>query len=226
VEGRRATGKSVLCHHLVHHTLKAGLGVAYYASGEPSPSLLTRCAGLGLDMMDHFLLDRLRIYTLEPGDESLGPSPWLDRLAQHLETLPPQFVLVVVDTISTLMPHASRQPLLTFLEDCRHVCSQGRATVLALDTGPGLDWALGRMSAEPDTHVRLSLAEVVDGRVLRVMDVERRDQHPEWPSPQVAFQVRAGVGIQVVPWRRFRLPPDSLWDLEGATRPHPPLSQS
>ena len=39
VEGKHASGKSVLCQHLAHHALGAGLGVAYYTSEEPSPRL-------------------------------------------------------------------------------------------------------------------------------------------------------------------------------------------
>jgi archaellum biogenesis ATPase FlaH len=219
VEGRHATGKSVLCQHLAHHALGAGLGVAYYTSEEPSPSLLTRTAALGLDLLDYFLLDRLRIHALETPDASLGPAPLLGRLARHLEALPPEFGLVVVDSLSALLPPWSKEPLLDFLEHCRRLCRQGRTMVLVLDSGPNLDWAIARLSPEPEVRLRLSLAAVVMGRTVRTLEALRPDLHPEWPAPPVAFQVEAGWGIRVIPWRQFRLPSGAWRDatdiLEG-----------
>ncbi len=206
VEGRHATGKSVLCQHLARHALNTGLGVVYYSSEEPSPSLLTRAASLGLDLMDHFLLDRLRIYPLETWGGSLGPSPLLDRVARHLGALPPYFSLVVVDSLSALMPHSPREPLLAFLEHCRRLCGQGKTVVLVVDSGPGLDWALARLSAPPEARLHLRLAAVEAGRTVLTLEAHRPGQHPEWPAPPVAFRVEAGAGIRVIHWRQFRLP--------------------
>ncbi|HLF05334.1 MAG TPA: AAA family ATPase [Dehalococcoidia bacterium] len=215
VEGKHASGKSVLCQHLAHHALGAGLGVAYYTSEEPSPSLLTRTAALGLDMLDHFLLDRLRIHPLETADAGLGPAPLLDRLARHVEDLPPEFQLVVVDSLTALLPPWSRGPLLDFIEavnaNLEH-CRRGRTVVLVLDSGPALEWVTARLSQEPEARLRLRLAAVAMGRTLRTLEVLRRDQHPEWPSPPVAFQVEAGWGIRVIPWRQFRVPSGAWQD--------------
>jgi len=206
VEGQHAAGKSVLCQHLARHALQAGHMVAYYSSEEPSPSLLSRAAGLGQDMLDHFLLDRLRVYPLEAWGGRLGPASLLERLAGYLDALPRDFGLVLVDSPSALMPPWLREPLLLFLERCRQLCNQGRTVVVVMDSGHALDWAVARLATPPEVHMRLRLAAVQMGHAVRTLDVHRPDQHPEWPAPPVAFRVEQGVGIRVVRWRKFRLP--------------------
>ncbi len=206
VEGRHATGKSVLCQHLARHALQAGGMVAYYSSEEPSPSLLSRAAGLGQDMLDHFLLDRLRVYPLEAWGGHLAPTSSLERLARYLHALPRDFGLVLVDSPSALMPPWLREPLLLFLEQCRQLCNQGRTVVVVLDSRPNLDWAVDRLARPPEVRMHLRLAAVQMGQAVRTVEVRRPDQHPEWPAPPVAFRVEEGFGMRVVRWRRFQLP--------------------
>jgi hypothetical protein len=78
--------------------------------------------------------------------------------------------------------------------------------VLAVDAGPGLDWAVAQLAQPPEARLRLELAAVELGRAVRTLEVTQPGQHPEWPPPPVAFHIEAGLGIRVVCWRRFRLP--------------------
>ena len=65
IEGKHAAGKTVLCQHLTYNALHAQSSVAFYTSETGSPSLVSRMASLRLDVLDHFLLDKLRIFPLE-----------------------------------------------------------------------------------------------------------------------------------------------------------------
>jgi archaellum biogenesis ATPase FlaH len=208
VEGRHATGKSLLCQHLAHGALGGGLSVAYYTSEDSSPSLISRSAALGLDLLDHFLLDRLRIYSLEAGGFGADPGRMLERLFQHLAGLPPEYALVVVDSVSALVPSTAGGLLQDFLEECRLACRQGRAVVLTLGAGPGVAGAIARLCPPPELRLRLELAAAVKGRVVRTLEAVRPDQHPEWPEPRVAFQVEPGWGFRETPWQQCRLPLD------------------
>lgn len=205
VEGRHATGKSVLCQHLAHTALGNGLGVAYYTHEDTSPSLISRSAALGLDLLDYFLLDRLRIFSIGRPDAGVGPSPLLGRLGGHMEGLPPEYRLLVLDSVSALLPQSPREPLREFLDGCRQVCRQGR-TVVVVDPGAGVDWAVARLYPQPELRLRLELATAATGRVERTLEALRLDQHPEWPAPRVAFQVEAGWGIRIVPRQHFLFP--------------------
>ena len=72
LEGRHGTGKSVLCQHLSYNALKAQSGVACYTSDLGSPSLIAQMKSLGLDVLDFFLLDQLRIWqSISAGNRKL-----------------------------------------------------------------------------------------------------------------------------------------------------------
>src|SRR4030065_577946 len=65
IEGHSDSGKSVLCQHLTNGTLITGeISVAYYTTENNIKSLITQMDSLAMNVMDHFLADRLRIYPL------------------------------------------------------------------------------------------------------------------------------------------------------------------
>ena len=65
VEGHSDAGKSVLCQHLTNGTLINGeISVAYYTTENNVRSLISQMDSLAMQVMDHFLADRLRIYPL------------------------------------------------------------------------------------------------------------------------------------------------------------------
>ena len=85
VEGKHGTGKSVFCQHLVHSTLGAGKAVAFYSSETGSPSLISQMSSLGLDVLDYFLLDKLRVFPLElPVGNSTHITEMVGNFAAHL----------------------------------------------------------------------------------------------------------------------------------------------
>jgi flagellar protein FlaH len=114
IEGKHAAGKSVFCQHLTYNALQASAGVAYYTSETGSPSLITRMASLGLDVLDYFLLDQLRIFPLDLSDDYAGPVELLEALLRHMADLPPEFRFIVVDSLASFIPHCSRNAVLNF----------------------------------------------------------------------------------------------------------------
>jgi archaellum biogenesis ATPase FlaH len=64
LEGPGESGKSLLAQHFAHHTLTTRTGVAYYTSEGNVKAFLSLMSSLDLDVTDYFLVDRLRIYSL------------------------------------------------------------------------------------------------------------------------------------------------------------------
>ena len=63
VEGHSDAGKSVLCQHLTHGTLlNAEISVAYYTTENNIRSLISQMESLNMNVLDHFLADRMRIF--------------------------------------------------------------------------------------------------------------------------------------------------------------------
>ena len=87
IEGQSDAGKSVVSQHLAFGALHSDVAVAYYTAENTVKSLLTQMASLGLDVTDHFLVDRLRIYPLQITRE-MNTDIIFTRITKHIETLP------------------------------------------------------------------------------------------------------------------------------------------
>ena len=82
VEGAASSGKSSLVQQLLWSALLSGERVALYVTEQTVHSLLSQMASLGLDVVDHFLMDRLRIF---PVSVSRNDDPDLGFLSRHME---------------------------------------------------------------------------------------------------------------------------------------------
>jgi archaeal flagellar protein FlaH len=210
VEGKHAAGKTVLCQHLTHSALSAAdphrSSVAYYSSETASPSLLSQMAELGLDVMDQFLLDRLRIFPLELTPDYPKPDELLEVLQEHIASQPARFQLVVVDSLTPFLPRCSRSAILDFVVECRQFCSQGRTVVLTLDSRPLIETAAAPIFTCSDVHLTLQMEAVLVEQVVKAMRVVKAGgQTTGAVPPRVHFNVQPGLGIQVL-WPKRSLP--------------------
>ena len=124
IEGQSDAGKSVLCQHLVHGSLLSGLGVAYYTAENTVKSLVTQMASLSLDVLDHFLIDRLRIYPVNMSSKGLAPEIVFSRLTQHIGLLPDGMQMVVLDSITNVVSHSGEGSIIDFFTACKRLCER------------------------------------------------------------------------------------------------------
>jgi archaellum biogenesis ATPase FlaH len=188
----------VLCQHLTYSVLQTNNGVAYYTSETGSPSLITQMASLGLDVLDYFLLDQLRILPLELSDENARPTELLEALLRHMADLPPEFHFVVVDSLSSFIPHCPQNAVLNFLVVCRQLCRQGRTIALTLTPGPRISSITAQLSSLSDVHLRLRLETVMVERVVKALEVFKPREHFREGTAKVNFEVQPGQGIRII----------------------------
>jgi archaeal flagellar protein FlaH len=203
IEGKHRAGKTVLCQHLTHSALHApGLSqssVAYYTSDTGPPSLLSQMAAVGLDVMDHFLLDRLRIFPLELTPVYPAADDLLEVLLEHLAALPSQFRLVAVDSLTPFLPRCSRSAILNFIVECRQLCSQGRTLVLTLDSRPLIEAVSAQVYPWCDIHLKLQMEAVMVEQVVKSLRILKTGGVTTGATPpRVHFNVHPGRGMQVL----------------------------
>jgi flagellar protein FlaH len=198
IEGKHATGKSVLCQHLTYGALQSDSGVAYYTSETGSPSLISQMASLGLDVMDYFLLDKLRIFPLELPDQRFKAPNQLERLLRHMAGLPPEFEFIVVDSLTPLLPHCPPDALAEFFTGSRQLCREGKTIALTLDPRPLVTSTGDQIPFWCDVHLRLRLETVTVERVVRAMDVFKPIHEGAVNSPKVNFDVHPGHGMTII----------------------------
>ena len=75
IEGQSDAGKSVLSQHLAYGALLSEVAVAYYTTENTVKSLISQMGSLNLGVIDHFLVDRLRVYPLQIAARWMSASP-------------------------------------------------------------------------------------------------------------------------------------------------------
>jgi len=198
IEGKHAAGKSVLCEHLTYNALHARSSVAFYTSETHAPGLISRMASLRLDVLDHYLLGKLRIFPMELTEYYPRADDLLDTVLEHIIALPPEFDFVVVDTLTSFLPRCTRSNLLNFLIECRQVCTQGKTIVLTLDSRASLSKITADLSEWCDIHLSLQMEAVMVQRVVKALQVVKSGHSAGKSDSKVHFEVHDGLGIHIV----------------------------
>ena len=201
VEGKHATGKSVFCQHLTHSALNSGSRVAIYSSDAGSPSLISQMSSLGLDVLDYFLLDNLRVFPLEMPTRGPSQSNPLEKLLRHMSVLPPEFDLIIVDSLTEILPFASKPAVADFFAGARQLCQDGRTVVMTVDPR-ALATSWGSELAEwSDIHLRLRMKTVTVQRVVKSLEMCKTNRDSGGYAAAINFDVFPGRGMGIV-WAR------------------------
>ncbi len=201
VEGKHGTGKSVFCQHLVHSTLGAGKAVAFYSSETGSPSLISQMSSLGLDVLDYFLLDKLRVFPLELPVGNSNPSSPFDKLLRHMSALPPEFDLIIVDSLTGILPFTAKPVASDFFAGTRQLCQEGRTVVLMVDPRAlATSWG-SELAAWSDIHLRLKMQTVTVQRVVKSLELCKTNRDSGVYAAAVNGDVFPGRGMGIV-WAR------------------------
>ncbi|MFA5316013.1 MAG: ATPase domain-containing protein [Dehalococcoidales bacterium] len=204
IEGQADAGKSVLCQHLAYGALAGNCSVAYYTTENNVKSLISQMDSLALNTLDHFLTDRLRIYPLYFSSYIKDTETPLLILDDHFSTLPSQFKLIIVDSVTLLMAHSSSMATVDFFWTCKKLCSEGRSVLLVVHSYAFEKETLSRSSSMCDVHLKLKLEQVGD-RMIKAMEVlkVRGAQRPT--GDVVSFEIEPKIGMRVIPFARAKV---------------------
>jgi flagellar protein FlaH len=203
VEGQSDAGKSVLIQHLAYGCLRSGIKVAYYTTEDSVRGLIGQMSSLGMEVTDHFLIDRLRIYSMSLAAEETGSEAMANQLLEHVEHLPEEFTCVMVDSVTNLIVHSSDTHVVQFFSRCKELCDNGRTIFLVAHSHAFGETLLIRVRSLCDAHLRLRLEEVGE-RLMKVLEVAKVRSAERSTGNIVTFDVEPGRGIQVVPVSRVR----------------------
>ena len=172
IEGPSGAGKSVLCQHIAYGAMLADRGVAFYTSGLAPEELVKRMNALGLDVSYFIGEGQLTIQRLEDLRGGSGTAtPALDLLKKHIEELPWDINVVVIDSLSNLMGQAGSMATLNFLIECKSLCRMGMAILIALHTSAFDPEIRNRLDALFATHMTLGTEGFSHGIQMKTMNV-------------------------------------------------------
>jgi archaeal flagellar protein FlaH len=205
VEGHSDAGKSVLCQHLTYGALSVSdIAVAYYTTENTVKSLVNQMDSLNLTIMDHFLMDKVRVFPLSlRGDDDNTAGRFLT-LLNHFEKLPGYYKLIIVDSITLLVAHSDQVANVDFFSACKNLCDQGRTILLVAHSYAFDEEVLSRSRSLCDAHFRVRLEQMGD-RLVKILEVLKVRGADRPTGDVVTFEVEPKVGMRIIPMSKAKV---------------------
>ena len=198
VEGQSDAGKSVLCQHLNYGSVLAGLGAAYYTGENTVRSLISQMGSLSLNVMDHFLVDQLRIYPIQTSSRNIDTEAAFSTLVRHIDNLPETFKVIIVDSVTNIITHSHETSVIDFFSTCKGMCDQGRSIFIVVHSYAFDEKLLIRIRSLCDAHLTLRLEEVGE-RLIKVLEVSKVRNAERNTGNIISFDVDPGMGMRIIP---------------------------
>jgi archaellum biogenesis ATPase FlaH len=212
IDGEAHTGKSVLCQHIVAGILSTrGSQIAYYSHEFQAFGLYKMMSSIGLNPLEDINSGRLAVFKIFSHKVVREATKSLELLVNHINRLPPQFKLVVVDSPSLYISRVSPIFKTDFLQACKEMCTNGRTIILAVETHAFESKSLLRAYAMSDYYLKLKSQDAIleagklDMRVIKVLEVTKLCGAERWHGEGMRFEIKPGVGIQILPFQRIKV---------------------
>lgn len=212
IEGEAKTGKSVLCQYITYGILNSKeTSVAYYTKKYTDVELVAQMDSISLDVEKDFTTDRFRILPLYSGDYVTNSKECLQKLLNSMCTLPRRFKLIMVDSVTPLITRVEPLAKIDFLQTCKELCEQDRSIVLVVDRHVYEGKLLDRAHAMSDYYLKLRSHDAmlgpgqVDTRQIKILDVTKLAGADRRAQGDVRFEIKPGVGIQILPFVKVRV---------------------
>ena len=105
IEGQSDAGKSVLCQQMIWGSLNNGFNTLLFSTENTVRSLVPQMESLGLDMLDHLLLGRFKIYALRVSQIKVSAHDVFQTILDTMEE-DESYQLLIVDSLTPLVTHA------------------------------------------------------------------------------------------------------------------------
>ncbi|MGD1119131.1 MAG: ATPase domain-containing protein [Dehalococcoidales bacterium] len=205
IEGHSDAGKSVLCQHLTNGSLMSGeISVAYYTTENNVRSLISQMESLNMNVLDHFLADRLRIFPLTFRSGMQGGQKPFYVLTHHFTNLPQEFKLIIVDSITLLVAHSNPVAIIDFFSRCKGLCDQGRTVIVVAHSYAFEEDMLSRTRSLCDARFRMRLEQVGDS-MIKLMEVLKVRGAERPTGDVVSFNIEPKLGMRIIPLAKARV---------------------
>ena len=205
VEGHSDAGKSVLCQHLTYGALSVSdIAVAYYTTENTVKSLVNQMDSLNLNILDHFLMDKVRVFPLSLRGDDDNTAGRFQTLLNHFEKLPGYYKLIIVDSITLLVAHSDQVANVDFFSACKNLCDQGRTILLVAHSYAFDEEVLSRSRSLCDAHFRVRLEQMGD-RLVKILEVLKVRDADRPTGDVVTFEVEPKVGMRIIPMSKAKV---------------------
>ena len=202
IEGQSDAGKSVFTQQITWGSLREGYRVTMLSTENTVRSMLRHMGSLNLDVTDHLLLGRLKVFQLRPMRAQDGADHALKALLQAVSRQWEQD-LVVVDSLTSFVAHSSPEQVIGFFEECKGFTDSGMTVALVAHSYAFNDGMLVRISSMCDAHFRFAIEPMGD-KLVKTLEVSKVRGANMSTGNVISFDVQPGVGMKIIPFSKAR----------------------
>ena len=200
IEGSSGSGKSVLSQQIVWGALQDGFSAALFTSENTVKSLVRQMQSIDLDVLDHLLLRRLRIYPMALS--RLGDRASV-KLLQAMRQEAGRDIIIVDSFTSAVVYSTGDNQVLGFIEACKRLCAEGTTIIVTLHSDAIEADLIGTIRSMCDAHLLLR-AEQDGQRLVKLLQVAKVRGAASVTGAIVGFEVEPGWGMRVIPISKAR----------------------
>jgi flagellar protein FlaH len=202
IEGQSDAGKSVFTQQLAWGSARVGYRVTILSTENTVKSMIRHTQSLNLNILDHVLLGRLKVFQLRAMRAQDGAENALRALLQAMYRQWEQD-LVIVDSITSFVANSSPEQVIAFFEECKHYTDQGMSIALVAHSYAFNDGMLIRISSMCDAHFKLAI-ETMGDNLIKTLEVSKVRGAQLSTGNIIRFDIEPGVGMRIIPFTKAR----------------------
>jgi len=207
IEGANDTGKSIIAQQITYGALVSNRKVLYITAEDTAKGLITNMERLNWSIVDKYLVGRFKITSLNTMNMSWSPDVskyYLIALTNYVRQRASDFDIIILDSLTHLITHASENDILDFFSSCRYIVDQVGQTFV-INVHP---YALGqelmiRIRSFCDGHIILENKTFRD-RIALTMNVAKLKGASKNINEVISFEVSPAYGIKILPFSSTR----------------------
>ena len=202
VEGESDAGKSVLCQQMIWGSLSNGYRAVLFTTENTTRSLVTQMDSLGLHILDHLLLGRLRVYYVKPSEAKAHSNEAFATILRAIGRAD-KFPLIVVDSLTPMLSIAGDTDIMSYFERCKFYCDQGRTIINVTHSYAMNNDLLIRLRSACDAHLRLMIEKIGD-KLVKTLEVAKVRGAAQTTGNVITFEVEPEIGMKIMPLSRAK----------------------
>ena len=203
VEGANDSGKTIILQQLTYGALTANKKVLYITTEDTAKGLLNNMERLNWNITDHYLTGKFKITAMNTMNMNWTEEVskyYLIALTNFIKQKGQHFDIIIIDSLTHLLTHASDTDVMEFFSTCRYIVDQmGQTFVMSMHPYAINQELLVRLRSFCDGHLILEIKTFRDRTALTI-NVAKLKGATRNVSETISFEVSPAYGIKILPF--------------------------
>lgn len=211
IEGDSGSGKSVFSQYLAYGSLVSGNLIAYYTTDGDCQDLIYQMESLNMKVMNQYVADLLRIYSLESVSSPVNSLQSLKPLINHINNLPKRFSLVVVDCLTPFMINLNSSSKVDVFLAFKQMCGKNRSIILVTHAHIFEKAINYRVLSMSDYYLKINSGNkiiapgLIEERTIKTLEVCKIHGIELQKAEMIEFEIIPKVGINILPFFKVKI---------------------